>query len=229
MIKSFLILIIFPIFLLSSQQTILVVAQDFNSSHAKLEFYEDSTLLLSTNVNLGTNGLAWGIGIKSFKHKSNEPLKYEGDRRAPVGVFSLNNIFGYKQNANFKLPYLYASKNLICVDESSSPFYNQIIESKKKPKSFEYMRREDNQYKYGITVDHNPNAIAQRGSCIFMHIEKSQGATTAGCTSMKESDLKKIIQLLDKKKNPILIQIPKSLRESILTQYPKLKNSSLLK
>jgi len=229
MIKSFLILIIFPIFLFSSQQIILVVADDFNSSHAKLEFYEDSTLLLKTNVNIGTNGLAWGIGIDSFEHKRGEPIKYEGDKRAPVGVFSLKNIFGYRKRAQFKLPYLYASKELICVDDSNSPFYNQIIESQKKPKSFEYMRREDNQYKYGVTIIHNPMALAQRGSCIFLHIEKMQGATTAGCTSMKETDLKKIISLLDKEKNPILIQIPKSLRKSVLNKYPQLKVSSLLR
>jgi L,D-peptidoglycan transpeptidase YkuD (ErfK/YbiS/YcfS/YnhG family) len=229
MIKSFLILIIFPIFLFSSQQTILVVAQDFNSSHGKLEFYEDSTLLLRADVNLGTNGLAWGIGILPFKHKEGEPLKYEGDKRAPVGVFSLTDIFGYKEGARFKLPYLYASKNLICVDDSESPFYNQIIESQKKPKSFEYMRREDNQYRYGITVAHNSKAIAGRGSCIFMHIQKSKGATTAGCTSMDESDLKKIISLLDSRKNPTLIQIPKSLTKRVLEIYPQLQNSSLLK
>jgi len=229
MIKSFLILIIFPIFLFSSQQTILVVAQDFNSSHAKLEFYEDSTLLYTANVNLGTNGLAWGLGIEKFQHKSDEPLKYEGDKRAPVGVFSLTNIFGYKEGGRFKLPYLYASKNLICVDDSSSPFYNQIIESNDKPKSFEYMRRKDHQYRYGITVAHNPLGVKRRGSCIFLHIEKSRGSTTAGCTSMQESDLKKIIQKLDKKKNPILIQIPITLKKIIKKRYPLLKESLLLK
>ena len=59
MIKSFLILIISPILLFSAQQIILVVADDFSTSKAKLECYDDSKKVFSTDVNLGKNGLGW--------------------------------------------------------------------------------------------------------------------------------------------------------------------------
>ena len=210
MIKSFLISISFSTLLFSSQQILLVVADDFNSSTAKLSCFEGKHKIFDDiNVNLGKNGLGWGIGIKAIKHDPKEPLKYEGDKRAPAGVFLLTDSFGYTPQPQGKLPYLYTDKKLICVDDSNSPFYNQIIESNGMEKSFEYMRRHDHQYKIGIVVSHNPYGVKQRGSCIFLHIEKSKNHPTVGCTSMQEKDLKKIVQWLDKKKDPILIQIPR--------------------
>ncbi len=225
MIKSFLILLIFPIFLFSSQQIILVIADDFNTSKASLEFFEDTKILLTTQVNLGKNGLGWGIGEIKFKHPSTQPIKHEGDKKAPAGVFKLTNIFGYAHANSYKLPYLYASKKLICVDDSNSKFYNRIIQAHGDEKSFEFMRRKDNQYKYGVTVAHNPFAVAGQGSCIFLHIQREENHPTVGCTSMDEKSLKKIISLLDAKKNPLLIQLPKNSLKQILLKYPQLNNS----
>ncbi len=228
MIKSFLILIIFPIFLFSSQQIVLVVADDFNTSNAKLELIEDTNIILTTDVNIGRNGLGWGIGEKVLIQKKSDPIKKEGDKKAPAGIFKLTDIFGYDYNSNLKLPYLHTSKTLICVDDSKSNFYNQIIEKNGNEKSFEYMKRNDQQYKYGVTVLHNKQGIGEKGSCIFLHIQKGEKSATAGCTSMREEDLLKIINWLDKKKNPLLIQIPKSSGEEVKRLYPQLKSSKIL-
>jgi len=81
MIKSFLILIIFPIFLFSSQQIILVVADDFNSSNAKLEFFDDKERLFSFDVNLGKNGLGWGIGESNLKKKNMNHLNMKAIKK----------------------------------------------------------------------------------------------------------------------------------------------------
>ena len=231
MIKSFLILISLSNLLFSSQQVILVVAKDINSTTAKLECYEDNKKVFNTiDVNLGANGLAWGLGkIDISTKRSANIIKKEGDKRAPAGIFSLTNIFGYSQKSDFKMPYLYASKSLICVDDSNSKFYNQIIEAKGNEKSFEYMKRDDELYKIGVTVGHNLNAIKDRGSCIFLHIERGENMPTVGCTSMKEKDIKKIASWLNKKSNPILIQIPKSASKKVLELYPAFEGSQLLK
>jgi len=207
--------------LFSSQQILLVVADDFNSSKAKLSCYEDTKIICKDiEVNLGKNGLAWGIGIKKIEHATNEPLKFEGDKKAPAGIFQLRETFGYSYTNISKLPYLYADKNLICVDDSNSAFYNQIIEANGNEKSFEYMRREDKQYEIGVVVAHNPHAVAKRGSCIFLHVQKSDNHPTVGCTSMKKHDLKKIVNWLDKKKNPILIQLPQKYIQEVKKLYP---------
>jgi len=230
MIKSFLIMINISILLHSSQQIVLVVSDSFQSSKAKLECYEGSKSLCGTvDVNIGKNGLGWGLGEVKLQENRGEPLKYEGDKKAPVGVFKLTNIFGYPKENNYKMPYLHTSKNLICVDDSNSPFYNQVIEANGNEKSFEYMQRSDHQYELGIIVAHNQNATKKRGSCIFLHVKKEENASTAGCTSMSLDEIKKIALWLDKSKNPILIQIPKSLSKKILELYPILKDSILLK
>ncbi|MEA2073774.1 MAG: L,D-transpeptidase family protein [Campylobacterota bacterium] len=228
MIKSFLILISISILLFSSQQIVLVVADDFNSSSANLELYEDKKLLLSTEVMLGTNGLGWGIGEHKFTTKRDEPLKYEGDKKAPAGIFKLTDIFGYNFIKNTKLPYLHTSKNLICIDDSKDNFYNHIVEKRREVKSFEFMKRQDHQYKYGVVVGHNKEGKFRRGSCIFLHILKDVNATTAGCSAMKESDILSIINTLDRDKNPLLIQIPKKVAKEVLDLYPDLTSSKLL-
>lgn len=230
MIKSFLILISFSIFLYSSQQIILVVSDDFNTSKAKLECFEDNeTVFNSIDVNIGKKGLGWGIGEIDLTKNEDEPVKKEGDKKAPIGVFKLHTVFGYAKTTQTHMPYQQVSKKIICVDDSNSKQYNKIISMpKEKPKSFEFMKRDDLQYELGVVVGHNNDALSQKGSCIFIHVQKEKDAGTAGCTSMVLDDLKKIVNWLDKDKNPILIQIPKSSSEDILKLYPELRKSKLL-
>ncbi|MDA3909038.1 MAG: L,D-transpeptidase family protein [Sulfurimonas sp.] len=224
MIKTFLILLFLQNSLFSSQQIILVVSDDFNTSRAKLSCYEDDKKVLKTiDVNIGKNGLGWGIGEFNFKQKKNEPLKKEGDKKAPAGIFKLSSTFGYDKKQSFNLKYLHLSKRLICIDDSDSKHYNKIIEMPKvKPKSFEQMRRDDKQYELGVFVLHNKNQVKQAGSCIFLHVQKSKKASTAGCTSMSLNEMKKIVSWLDGRKNPILIQIPNSSLGEVKELYPNL-------
>ena len=86
------------------------------------------------------------------------------------------------------------------------------------------MRRDDNQYELGVVILHNKNQLKNRGSCIFLHVQASQDAPTAGCTSMSLENMRKIVDWLDTSKNPILIQITKSRLSEILELYPELKN-----
>ncbi len=163
-------------------------------------------------VNLGRNGLGWGIGESGFTPKAGEPVKREGDGRAPAGIFKISKAFGYAARVRTKMPYLQADKELICVDDSESKYYNQILDKNESddPKSFEWMRRDDKLYKFGLVVDHNTQAKKSAGSCIFFHIQKSKTAPTAGCSAMKENDLRTIIKWLDPTKNPKVVQIPRS-------------------
>ncbi|QOP40546.1 L,D-transpeptidase family protein [Sulfurimonas marina] len=224
MIKVFLITLSFCSLLFSSSQILLVVADDFNASKAQLRAYEDDKLVFKNiDVNLGKNGLGWGLGIITIPHKSDEPIKMEGDKKAPAGIFKLGSAFGYEKELSLNLSYLYADENLICVDESDSKYYNRFLNSAEGIKSFENMKRKDNQYKYGVVVIHNNEQIKKRGSCIFIHIQKAKNAGTAGCTSMNEKDLLKVIKWLDKDKNPILIQVPKMYLKEVYKLYPELK------
>lgn len=214
MVKSFLIIIICKIFIYAQDQIILVVGEHHASKQALLSCYEDGRRIFGNiKVNVGKKGFADG-----------EKEKKEGDNKAPLGTFSLDAVFGYKKNIKIDMPYLYASKNLICVDDPNSKFYNQIIEKPKEmPKSFELMRRNDPQYELGVVVGYNKEGVRGRGSCIFLHVQKSDNTPTAGCTSMKKEDMEKIIEWLDKGKNPVLIQTTEKELEQVLRLYPALR------
>ncbi len=229
MIKTFLITVSLQILLYSSQQIILVVSNDFNSSKAYMECYEgDKKRCGPFEVNLGANGLGWGLGEKNLSQKKGEPIKHEGDKKAPAGIFKLTHIFGDAKNGKFALPYI-QNCDMICVDDSNSPFYNHIITMpKEKPKSFERMSRDDHQYVLGVVVGHNQKGVKKRGSCIFLHIEKSPNTPTAGCTSMTLEQIQTITSWLDEKKHPLLIQIAKPSAKEVLKLYPELQNSKLL-
>ena len=225
-----------PIFLLlllalnvfAHEQLILVVSKDFNNSKAQLYTYEKNNDLyqkksISFPVQLGRNGLGWGLGIKKIAHQNDEPIKKEGDGKAPAGIFLLGKSFGY-DGVESKLDYIQADKNLICVDDVTSEFYNQLREQNLSDtiKSFEYMRREDNLYAYGLVVQHNTQAKKGAGSCIFMHIWRNQDAPTSGCTAMDQDNIIKLLAWLNKKSNPLLIQIPQAYCPQIEKLYPGL-------
>jgi len=215
--KLFLPLLISMVSLEASQQLIVIISEDFNSSQAQMRLYEKEkkqffTLGESTVVNIGRNGLGWGIGQSGLQPKDGEPFKREGDGKAPAGIFKISKAFGYAKRLQTKMPYIQADKELICVDDVSSKDYNKILELEKNnaPKSFEWMRRKDNLYKMGLVIEHNIEAKKGAGSCIFFHIQKAEDAPTAGCSAMSEVLLSSVIQWLDPKKEPLLLQIPKS-------------------
>ncbi|WP_428739873.1 L,D-transpeptidase family protein [Sulfurimonas sp.] len=226
MIKVFLILISFSYCLLSAQQIVLVVADNFDTSKATLSAYDgDKQVLKDIDVNIGKNGLGWGLGVKKITHNTNEPLKMEGDKKAPAGIFDIGFAFGYQDKLDLNIPYIHANDNLLCVDDINSRFYNRFVNFDSGIKNFEHMKRKDQQYKYGLVVVHNQQQEKKRGSCIFLHIEKEKNHPTVGCTSMKEKDLLKILKWLDKEKNPILIQVPKIYLPEVYKLYPELKKN----
>jgi len=198
-----------------SKQLLVVQADGFDTSQASLQAYEKNDgrwnkVFKPIKVNLGKNGLGWGEGELDFEHKETEPLKFEGDGKAPAGLFSLDGFFGYEKR-EFDFPYLQLNTQDICVDDSNSTQYNQLVRTKETQgyKSYEVMQRKDNLYELGILVGHNKKRLKKRGSCIFVHIERSENSPTSGCTSMKKEELLKLMKWLDHTKKPLLLQLPR--------------------
>lgn len=208
---------------LFSRQILLVVADDFDATKGKLSCIEDGRVVCEgIDVVLGRKGLGWGRGVVEIPHERGEPVKKEGDGRAPAGIFVLMYIFGYDElSTKYKMPYLHATKELKCVDDVTSPLYNRIVHSPKDAKSFEEMRREDGLYRLGVVIGHNQEAKKGAGSCVFLHVWRGRESATAGCTAMSYEDIQKIAAWLDVAKEPLLIQIPKK-------YLPKVKKMKLL-
>ena len=196
-----------------TKQLIVVTTKNWSTPSGMLQRYEkeDKTwhkVGSAIDIKLGRNGLGWGIGLHTIP-KDAKIIKKEGDGKAPAGIFELKQAFGYFP---FLVDYPYEVYKTTdhCVDDVNSKFYNKIVDSTKIKidyKSKEHMRFPKDYYKYGIVVNHNhideAGAKKGAGSCIFIHIKK---VPTAGCTVMREDEMKEIIQWLDVERNPLLIQ-----------------------
>lgn len=207
-------------------QLVLVISQDWDAVPASLRRFErapdnapDAPWIQAgpdVPVVLGRNGLAWGRGLHDAAEPwrlAQAPFKKEGDGKAPAGAFSLDAVFGYEKGelAATTMPLLVLDKGQFCVDDDKSIHYNKIVDGDVEQDwdSAEIMRREDGLYRHGVVVAHNVAPVRPGdGSCIFMHIERGQGAPTAGCTAMEAARMLELALWLDAAARPVLVQLP---------------------
>ena len=205
-----------------SDQVLVGIASGWNSSYANLTLYNRvrdgwQQSMGPIRARLGKNGLAWGRGL--HRNPSGSRLKKEGDRRSPAGVFRIGAAFGYAENIarHPQLPYRRITSRDLWVEDSTSPHYNKHLIIPHEPRSaFErdaQMKQGDHAHSLKLFVAHNapPRAVPNAGSAIFFHIWRRGGkATTFGCTTMDERNLKALIARVDPTKNPVYVLLPKA-------------------
>ncbi|HEY8460780.1 MAG TPA: hypothetical protein VIM99_10390 [Blastocatellia bacterium] len=208
--------------LAESRQLILVATSGWDAVEGEMSLYERGLADDQWNavgekipVVVGRNGMAWGMGLHGGA-AGEGPVKKEGDGRSPAGVFSLSSAFGYappEQAGDVKMPYVQAVATLECVDDPQSSHYNRIVDRARVEnpdwKSSERMRRDDDQYRWGVVIDHNAQGAPGCGSCVFMHIWEARGKGTAGCSAMSSRSIKYLLRWLDAEKRPALVQLPR--------------------
>jgi D-alanyl-D-alanine dipeptidase len=171
---------------------------------------------------VGETGLAWGDGALG---RRDDPRKREGDGKAPAGRFPLGTAFGFAPPASMdwvRQPYRALDEGTECVDDTTSSHYNRVVErgavGRVDWKSAERMRSID-LYRLGVIVGYNDRPVRRgRGSCIFLHIWRSAGSPTSGCTAMPAEDLEAIVRWLDPSRRPTLVQLPAA-------EYARLRRS----
>jgi len=133
--------------------------------------------------------------------------KREGDGKTPSGIFSLKRTFGYDETVKTKMPYRQALEEDLWVDDPNAPDYNQWVkQGETGAASYEKMKREDGQYKYGIVIEYNTDPVIKgHGSAIFFHVWKEKDSPTAGCVAVSEEDITKIFEWLDPNASPLIM------------------------
>jgi D-alanyl-D-alanine dipeptidase len=211
-----------PLALAKSLQLILVTTGGWDAVDGEMMLYERDSINNQWNavgekipIVVGRNGMAWGKGLHG-DGVGEGPVKQEGDGRSPAGIFNLGSAFGYaarEQVGYVKLLYVQAIATLECVDDPQSAHYSRIVDrvSVEYPdwNSSERMRRDDDQYRWGVVVDHNAKGEPGCGSCVFMHIWEAPGKGTAGCTAMNLSSMEDVLRWLDAEMRPLLVQLPR--------------------
>lgn len=216
----------------ASRQLIVVITPTWNDLKARVYRFERSEkgwqkLNGHFEAVVGSNGLAWGIGL--HKESSECLVKKEGDRRAPAGMFRLVKSMGYAAAppVGVAFPYAQITGDSHCVDDKGSRYYNKIVKESDLSapaaelwKSSEVMRRKDILYKWLIVVDHNmKNPKPGAGSCVFIHVWRSPEKGTAGCTAMEEKDVVELMAWLKSEADPVLVQLPKASYEQYWKEW----------
>jgi L,D-peptidoglycan transpeptidase YkuD (ErfK/YbiS/YcfS/YnhG family) len=217
----------------SSTQMIVVTTDSWDSPQGTLRRYERKqpgnpwqAVDEPITVMVGKTGLGWGTGVlKPSPREASDPVKKEGDGKAPAGVFHLSKAFGYspQEQPGWKMPYISLTPSIECVDDEKSKFYNTLVDTTTISPDWgshenEKMRRSDDLYHWGILVDHNANPpVAGGGSCIFMHIWRGPAQPTVGCTAMPQADMETLLGWLDPARKPLLVQLPAD-------QYQKIRH-----
>ncbi len=206
----------YNIYLQHSNQVLFVKTISDSSVYGNMFLYERKNnhkpwrLNDSFNIVVGKNGLAKDE-TSSISFNNIIPTKHEGDGKSPSGIFSLGPVFSYHNLKNLNMPFVQVDTNFYCVDDTTSSYYNTLIKAdtaKHDYNSFEYMRRKDSLYEYGVWVRYNSTNIkAGNGSCIFIHVWHNENSGTAGCTAMIKENILKLIYWLDEKKHPVLLQV----------------------
>ncbi|HEX2693040.1 MAG TPA: L,D-transpeptidase family protein [Gemmatimonadaceae bacterium] len=203
-----------------SQQIVIVTTPDWTATRGTMRRFERGgpsgrwrAIDSAVPVVVGRTGLAWGVG---FDHGARgDPHKHEGDGKSPAGVFPLDTVFGFApRDAVVKLPYVQLAPTTDCVDDIGSAHYNTVVDRAAVERvdwsSAEHMR-EVPQYRNGVIVGYNATPpVKGRGSCIFLHIWAGPDSHTAGCTAFDETKLREVINWLDPKKRPLLVQLTAS-------------------
>lgn len=206
-------------YLQNNNQVLFVKANSDSTINGKMFLYERKNhrkqwkLKDSFNIVVGKNGLGKDA-TSSINLNNITPIKHEGDGKSPAGIFPLGPVFSYHKLKHIRMPFVQVDTNFYCVDDMNSNYYNTLIRqdtAQHNFNSFEYMRRQDSLYEYGVWVKYNSDPVKSgSGSCIFIHVWRNNHSGTAGCTASTKENIIKLIYWLNKKKHPVLLQVVKN-------------------
>jgi D-alanyl-D-alanine dipeptidase len=183
-----------PAPLAQARRLVLVVADKMTSTTATLQDFEraspDAPWTKAggpASALIGRRGVAWAQAFRDFA-RAGEPIKMEGDKRNPAGVFAIGRSFGFA--ASRQPGYLRIAEGTTCVDDLSSSAYNTITTRAKVGLKVhgENMWRVP-EYRRGLLVDYPTDAKVRAGSCIFIHLRLPGKTGTAGCVALPEPQL----------------------------------------
>lgn len=203
-------------------QLILGVSPGWDSMRGHLQLFERTrggtwnAVAATVPVLFGKSGAAWGNGLAGQGEPGQH--KKERDGRAPAGVFRIGKIYTYDAQlpTGSDYPFHQVSNADAWVDDAHSSDYNRFVtidDPAHPPPWFEKqkMRHNDFAYRWLVEIRHNSDPpIPGEGSAIFFHIRRGESRPTAGCTTMAESDLVRLITWLRSPRHPVYVLLPET-------------------
>jgi L,D-peptidoglycan transpeptidase YkuD (ErfK/YbiS/YcfS/YnhG family) len=183
--------------LASAHRLVLVTADTLTSTTATVERYQRHTPNAQWEVAggsatglVGYKGVGWAYAFRKFARRG-EPIKVEGDKRAPAGFYRIGPSFGFAPSQVHN--YVRVNEGMVCVHDLTSPAYNTITRRERigPEVRVENMSRVPN-YRRGLLVDYPTDRNARAGSCIFIHLALPGKTGTGGCVALPEPQLEAV-------------------------------------
>lgn len=137
-------------------------------------------------VHVGANGMV--------------PQSHDGEMATPMGIFSLDFAFGTQPNPGGGLDYVQVTRDYWWDGDMNSPTYNTMQVCKKADCTFDTNPASGTenlyipQYAHAIVMGVNKARIPGNGGAFFVHT--TDGGATAGCVSLDDDTLVKIMRWL---------------------------------
>ena len=126
--------------------------------------------------------------------------KIEGDKKTPIGIYSLENIYFRKDKVLEPVSDIKSyeiKKDMTWCDDINSKYYNKKTNKNSKFR-YEKLFRNDYKYDYLIPIKYNWNKPKPRkGSAIFIHLTKNYQPTN-GCIALSKKDFLILAKLINK-------------------------------
>ena len=124
----------------------------------------------------------------------------EGDKTTPIGVFTLSDSGGYKQDPGTDLPY---------TQDDSLPSSATVAYGSEYDRVFDYIIAIDYNRKPGTPPTDKTRPLGwDKGGGIWLHLDHDSG--TNGCVTLDEDDLKWILENIDPDSHPRIAMGPES-------------------
>ncbi|MDJ1132918.1 L,D-transpeptidase family protein [Streptomyces iconiensis] len=118
---------------------------------------------------------------------------HEGDKRSPVGVFSLSDAGGVLADPGSKLPYAH-----------TPAFTPPTYWPKKTRHDFDHVIAVDyNRVKGTTPLDPTRPQGKAKGGSIWLHMDHGDG--TSGCVSISKSGMETLLRTLDPDRSPVVV------------------------
>jgi L,D-peptidoglycan transpeptidase YkuD (ErfK/YbiS/YcfS/YnhG family) len=128
--------------------------------------------------------------------------KREGDGGTPKGTFRPRQLWWradrHSRPSTFLPVRAIGPQDAWCEDVSSR-HYNRPVRLNSK-QGGDRLRRDDHLYDFIIEIDHNTHPrIAGRGSAVFLHLARTDFSPTAGCVSMTQRAMLRLLKRMGPK------------------------------
>jgi L,D-peptidoglycan transpeptidase YkuD (ErfK/YbiS/YcfS/YnhG family) len=183
----------------SARQVITVVAGAESDTQATVQAWRR---VARGWLRVGPSVPAW-LGADGMTQHPSEQLS-----AVPMGSYSLTDAFGRDPDPGTALHYVQTDPSYWWISQPG-PLYNTMQRCSSgcaftQGAPNEHLYYEIPHYNYAVVIDYNRDPVQQgAGSAFFLHV--SVGAPTAGCVSIDQGQLVRIMRWLDPRDHPRIL------------------------